>query len=65
MGGARYRNALTHVPYVTADQTCDYGVTDAEFEILSTVGYKTVKAQFFYCSLQTDMHLDTSVLAFQ
>jgi hypothetical protein len=65
VGGARYRNALTQWPYVTADQTRDYGVTDAEFETLSTVGYKTVKAQFWNYRLQTDMHLDTSVFAFQ
>jgi len=39
VGGARYLSALTHVPYVAADQTRDYGVTDAEVEALNTVGY--------------------------
>ena len=58
MGGARYPIALTHVTYVTADQTRDYGVTDAEVDTLKTVEYKTVKAQFWNWRLQTDMHLD-------
>jgi hypothetical protein len=65
VGGTRYPNALTYVTYVTVDQTRDYGVTDAEVETLNTVGYKTVKAQFWSCRLQTDMHLGISVFAFQ
>lgn len=65
MGGARYLYALAHVPYITADQTRDYGVTDAEVETLNTVGYKTVKALLWNCRLHIDICLDTSVFAFQ
>jgi hypothetical protein len=63
VGGARYLSTITHVTYVTADQTRDYGVTDSEVETLNTVGYKTVEAHFWNCRLQTD--IDTSVFAFQ
>jgi hypothetical protein len=63
--GARYLGALTHAPYVTADQTRGYGVADVEVETLNTVGYKTVKAQFWNYHLQTVIYLDTSVFAFQ
>jgi len=37
VGGARYLGALTHAPYVTAEQTHGYGVADAEVETLNTV----------------------------
>jgi hypothetical protein len=65
VGGARYLSALPHLPYVTADQTRDFGFTDAEVKPLYTVGYKIVKTQFWNRRLQTDIYLHTSVFAFQ